>query len=158
MAKKKSLMNKAAAARAAKAPLYNKKQANRISLWVIVVVAVLLGGYVAVESAIDPASVADGQLRVRSLFGFAVPLSDISDLKLEPGAIATGSRIFGNDAFGVFREGDFMVDGLGETRVFLKRPHLSYLSFRTAAKSYAIDLGSAEKNQKLYDEIKLGTK
>jgi hypothetical protein len=141
---------------AAKPPLYNKKQANRISLWVIIVVAVLLGCYVAVESAIDPVSVADGQLRLRSLFGFSVPIADISDLKLEQGALVTGSRILGNDAFGLFREGDFMVDGLGATRVFLKKPHLSYISFRTEAKSYAVDLGSAEKNQQLYDEIKLG--
>ena len=139
-----------------KPPLYNKKQANRISLWVIVIVAALLGGYVAVESAIDPASVADGQLRLRSLFGFSVPIADISDLKLEQGALVTGTRLFGNDAFGVFREGDFMVDGLGKTRVFLKKPHLSYISFRVETKNYALDLGSAEKNQKLYDEIKLG--
>jgi len=157
VAKKKSLMKKAEASRnLAKPPLYNKKQANRISLWVIIVVAALLGGYVAVESAIDPASVADGQVRVRSLFGFSVPIADISDLKLEEGSLVTGARIFGNDAFGLFREGDFMVDGLGTTRVFLKKPNVSYISFRTGAKSYAINLGSPEKNQKLYDEIKLG--
>jgi hypothetical protein len=172
MASKKGLKNRAEASRArsaartkgasrssqAKQPLYNRRQANRISLWIIVAVAILLGGYIAVESAIDPASVAGGQLRLRSLFGYSLPLSEISDLKLEQGALATGSRIFGNDAFGVFREGDFVVDGLGTTRVFLKRPHLSYLTFRTEEKSYAIDLGSAEKNQKLYDEIKLGSK
>jgi hypothetical protein len=161
MAKKKSLKGKAEASRSASRnapPLYSRKQANRISMWVIIVVAVLLGGYIAVESAIDPASVSGGQVRVRSLFGFSVPIAEISDLKLEEGALVTRTRIFGNDAFGIFREGDFTVDGLGTTRVFLKKPNVSYLSFRTEAKSYAINLGSQEKNQRLYDEIRLGAK
>lgn len=167
MGKKKGLMAKAESARQqgaasakgadrAKAPLYDRRQANRISLWIVIAVAVLLAGYVAVESSIDPVSVADGKLSVRSLFGFSVELADISDLRLEKEGLQTRSRVFGNDAFGFFREGDFLVDGLGKTRVFLKRPNLSYVSIQTARASYAISLGSLEKDQRLYDEIALG--
>jgi hypothetical protein len=166
VAKKKSLMNKASSARsggsrshnAPKAPLYDKKQANRISLWIVVVIAALLGGYVAIESSVDPVSVADGRLRVRALFGFSVALGDISELRLEKEGIVTRERIFGNDAFGFFREGDFMVDGLGKTRVFLKKPNLSYVSVVAGESNYAISLGSLAKDQKLYDEIKASLK
>jgi hypothetical protein len=157
---KKSLLKSAQAARGGKArpPLYDRKQANRISLWIIVVVAALLGAYVAVELATDPASVAGDRLRVRALFGFSLPLSDITELTLEKEPIALGSRIIGNDAFGLFREGDYQVDGLGQTRIFLKKPNLSYVAIRTADKSYAISLGSVDKDQLLYDSIKLGMK
>jgi len=47
---------------------------------------------------------------VRAILGFRVALSDIRELTLEKTPIATGKRIFGNDAFGLFREGDYEVD------------------------------------------------
>lgn len=153
---KKSLMRRASAVPPKKA--YDRRQANRISLWVIVVVAIALAAYMALQLSTDPTSVSDKELSVRALFGFRVELSDIRELKLERTPIATGARIFGNSAFGLFREGDFEVDGLGRARVFLKKPDVSYVSIRTDDKNYAISLGSAEKDQLLYDRIKLGLK
>lgn len=164
---KKSLLKSAQASRdsqgsargaKAKGPLYDKRQANRISLWIIAVVAAALGAYVALELATDPASVSGDTLRVRALFGYSLRLSDITELSLEKEPIAVGSRILGNDAFGLFREGDYQVDGLGQARVFLKKPNLSYLAIRTGEKSYAISLGSVDKDQLLYNAIKLGMK
>jgi hypothetical protein len=164
MATKKSLLNSAQNARAGagrgkvKEPLYDKRQANRISLWIIVVVAAVLGVYVALELSTDPVTVTGDSLRVRALFGFSLPLSDITELELEKAPILVHNRIVGNDAFGLFREGDYEVDGLGRARVFLKKPNLSYLTIRTDEKNYAISLGSVDKNQILYDRIKLGMK
>jgi hypothetical protein len=110
----------------------------------------------AVELSIDPVSVDGTVLRVRALFGFSVSLSDIREAKLEKSPIALGARIFGNDAFGLFREGDFEVDGLGKARIFLKKPNVSYVTVSTADKEYAFSLGSLEKDQLLYDRIKAG--
>jgi hypothetical protein len=140
----------------AKAPLYDKRQANRISLWIVGVVAVLLAAYVGLQVSTDPAQAGDYELRVRALFGFHVAYSDIRELSLEKEPIETGRRILGNSAFGLFSEGDYMVAGLGKTRVFLKRPNLSYLVVRTEDRDYAISLGSIDKDQALYDRIKLG--
>jgi hypothetical protein len=159
MAQKKNASARAGSSRnAVKAPLYDKRQANRISLWVIIAVAIALAGYMAVELSTDPAQVSDGTLHVRALFGFNVSLADIRDLKLETTPIALGARIVGNDAFGLFREGDYQVDGLGKTRIFIKKPNNSYVTIQTADRSFAIGLGSLEKDQNLYDQIKLGMK
>jgi hypothetical protein len=157
---KKGLLRSAESSRrgGARPPLYDRRQANRISLWVILIVAALLGAYVAVELSTDPASVSDGRLQVRSLFGFSVELADIRELSLEKGPIATSKRIIGNDAFGLFQEGEYEVDGLGRARIFVKKSNLSYLTIRTAEKNYAIGLGSPEKDQLLYNSIKLGQK
>jgi hypothetical protein len=152
---KKSLLRSAQNARA-KAPLYDKRQANRISLRVIAAVAVLLGAYIALELSTDPARVSGGELRVRALFGFRVPLSEIAELSLERSPISVGRRSLGNDAFGLFREGDYEVGSLGKARVFLKKPNVSYIIVRTSDRDYAISLGSVDKDQALYDEIKLG--
>jgi hypothetical protein len=137
---------------------YDRRLANRISLWVVMIAAAALGAYIAVELSVDPASVSDKELRVRSLFGFRVALSDIRELSLEKTPISTGKRIVGNDAFGLFREGDFEVDGLGRARVFLKKPNVSYIIIRTDEKDFALSLGSQEKDQLLYDRIKLGSR
>jgi hypothetical protein len=138
------------------APIYDRRQANRISLRVIIAVAIVFAAYMALELSTDPASVSGTELRVRAILGFRVALSDIRELTLEKTPIATGKRIFGNDAFGLFREGDYEVDGLGVSRVFLKKPNVSYLTIKTDEKSYALSLGSLEKDQLLYDRIKLG--
>jgi hypothetical protein len=135
---------------------YDKRKANRISLWVVAAAALAFGLYAALELGTDPVTVSDRELRVRALFGFRLALSDIRELGLEKSPIATGRRIFGNDAFGLFREGDFVVEGLGEARVFLKKPNLSYLTIRTGDRDYALSLGSIEKDQLLYDRIKSG--
>jgi hypothetical protein len=153
---KKSLMRRASAVVPRRG--YDRRKANRISLWVVIVVAIAFAAYIALELSTDPASVSDEALTVRALFGFRVALSDIRELKLEKSPVATGTRIFGDNAFGLFREGDFEVDGLGRARVFLKKPNVSYVTVRTEDKSYAVSLGSLEKDQLLYDRIKLGLK
>jgi hypothetical protein len=170
---KKSLLSKAQAAqgaagaqgratgargRPAARPGYDRKKANRISLWTVLAAALAFSVYMAVELSIDPASVAGGVLRVRALFGFSLPVSEIQELKLETAPIVLGTRIVALDAFGLFREGDYQVEGLGQSRVFLKKPYSSYLTIRTSDKNYAISLGSAEKDQLLYDAIKLAMK
>jgi hypothetical protein len=137
---------------------YDRRKANRISLWIVIIIAIVFAGYMAVELSTDPASVSDKELSVRALFGFRVKLSDIRELALEKAPIATSARIFGNNAFGLFREGDFDVDGLGRARVFLKRPNLSYITIKTDEKNYAISLGGLDKDQLLYDAIKMGVK
>jgi hypothetical protein len=155
---KKSLLKSAEAARGngARNAIYSRRQANRISLWIVIAVAAILGVYVGVELATDPASVSGGELRVRALFGYSLELSEIREASFEETPIATGRRVFGNDAFGLFREGNYEVDGLGLTRVFLKTPNVSYITVKTDDKSYAISLGSRDKDQLLYNAIKLG--
>jgi hypothetical protein len=156
MAKKKGLLDRASAVPPRGG--YDRRRANRISLRVVVAAAIAFAAYMAVELSTDPAQ-ADGEaLRVRALFGFRVALSDIRELKLEKEPIALGARIFGDSAFGLFREGDFEVDGLGRARVFLKNPNASYITIRTGDRNYAISLGSLEKDQLLYDRIKLGAR
>jgi hypothetical protein len=142
----------------AKRPLYDRRQANRISLWVVIVVAIALVAYMAIELAIDPISVTDSKVRVLSLFGFSLPFSDIRDLEFLAESAPVGSRIAGNDAFGLFREGSYNVDGLGAARVFLKKPNLSYVLIKTDDKNYVLSLGSKDKDQLLYDRIKMGMK
>jgi hypothetical protein len=156
---RKSLLRSAEGERArsgARSPLYDRRQANRISLRIVLAVAILAAAYMAVELATDPARAGDKDLRVTSLFGFRLAYSELRELRLEKEPIATGARIFGNSAFGLFLEGDFMVEGLGKARVFLKKPNVSYIVLRTEDRDYAISLGSAEKDQLLYDRIKLG--
>ncbi len=143
---------------AAKPPIYNRRQANRISLWIVLVVAIALAAYMAVELATDPIAAGDSTLRVRALFGFSLPYAEIKDVKLEAGAAPVGSRISGNNAFGLFREGNYTVDGVGVARVFLKKPDLSYIVVTTADKNYVLSLGSREKDQLLFDRIKMGMK
>ena len=157
---KKSLMRRAETLATANAPKrgYDRRKANRISLQVIVIAAILFAAYMAVQLSTDPASVNGEELNVRALFGFRVELADIRELKLEQGPVPTGARVFGITAFGLFREGDFEVDGLGKARVFLKKPDVSYITIRTDAGNYALSLGSLENNLLLYDRIKLGTK
>jgi hypothetical protein len=155
MAKKKSLRKSAEGTRI-KGPLYDKRKANKYSLRVILAVAVVLAVYVGVQMSTDPAHAGDDGLNVRALFGFRVAYSDIRELRLEREPIVTGARIFGNSAFGLFLEGDFMIDGLGKTRVFLKKPNVGYIVIETEDRNYALSLGSAEKDQLLYDKIKLG--
>lgn len=155
MAKKKSLLRSAETARA-KPPLYDKRKANSISLKIVLAVAIALAAYIGLQEATDPARAGDGALSVRALFGFTVPYSSIRELRLESEPIVTGERIFGNSAFGLFLEGDFMVEGLGKARVFLKKPNVSYIVIRTDDKDYALSLGSEEKDKLLYDRIKLG--
>jgi len=135
---------------------YDRRMANRISLRAVIAIAAVLGVYFAVESAVDTVSVSDKELRVSSLFGFRVPLSDIEDLVFEQSPPEKRARIIGLDAFGLFSEGDFNVEGLGKTRVFIKRPYTSYVLVRTVDRSYLIGLGSIDKDQLLYDRIKLG--
>jgi hypothetical protein len=169
MAKKKSLLNSAQDARSrgassrarsanarGKAPLYDKRQANRISMWIIAIVAVLLAAYIGIQTSTDPAAAGESGLRVRALFGFRVDYRDIRELELEREPVSLGKRIFGNSAFGLFTEGEYEVQGLGHARVFLKKPNVSYLVVRTEDKDYAISLGSTDKDQLLYDRIKLG--
>jgi hypothetical protein len=155
MANKKGLLKNAESART-KGPLYDKRKANRYSLRIVLAVAVVLVAYIGVQMSTDPARAGDEGLSVRALFGFHVAYSDIKELRLETEPIVTGERYFGNSAFGLFLEGDFMVEGLGKARVFLKKPNVSYLVVRTADKDYAISLGSEEKDRLLYDRIKLG--
>lgn len=154
MARKSLLRSAEASRRGAQKPLYDRGEANRISLWIVLAVAIAFGAYMAVELSIDPASVGERDFRVRSLFGFSVALTDIRELRLEETPIAAGKRIFGNDAFGLFREGNFEVDGLGPARVFLKRPNASYITIRTDGGNYAVSLGSLEKDRILYARIK----
>jgi hypothetical protein len=154
---KKSLMRRAEAAVPRKGG-YDRRKANRISLWIVIVVAIVFAAYMAVQLSTDPASVSDRALSVRALFGFRVALSDIRELRLETTPVALEKRIFGNNAFGLFSEGEFEVDGLGTARVFLKKPNVSYITIRTDNKNYAISLGSLDKDQLLYDAIKAGEK
>jgi hypothetical protein len=139
-------------------PLYSRRQANRISLWIVIVVAIALAGYMAVELSIDPIRAGDSKLQVYALFGFSLPYSEIRDLELESGPAPVGSRISGNDAFGLFREGNFNVDGVGVARIFLKKPYVSYIVIKTDEKNYVLSLGSKDKDQLLYDRIKQGMK
>jgi hypothetical protein len=159
MGGKKSLLRAADGARSkagAKPPLYDRRRANRISLRIVIVVALVLAAYVGIQVYTDPAKAGPDSLEVRALFGFRVPYSEITELRLESEPVATGARVFGNSAFGLFLEGDFMVDGLGKARVFLKRPNVSYILVRTADRDYAISLGSADKDRALYERMRLG--
>lgn len=142
----------------AKKPIYDRRQANRISLWVVIVVAIVLAAYMAVELAIDPISVSDSKVRVLSLFGFSLPFSDIRDLEFVAEPAPVGSRIAGNGAFGLFREGSYNVDGVGAAKVFLKKPDVSYVLIKTDDNNYVLSLGSKDKDQLLYDRIKMGVK
>jgi hypothetical protein len=137
---------------------YDRKRANRISLQFVLVVAIAYAAYMALQLSSDPARVVGSELRVRSLFGYRLQLASIRELDLEKAPLAEAKRIFGNDAFGLFREGDYELPGLGKARVFLKRPNLSYLTFRTDEANYALSLGSPEKDQLLYNAMKLGMK
>jgi hypothetical protein len=137
---------------------YDRRKANRISLWAVIVIAALLGTYIAVESAIDPVVVAGGELRLRALSGFKLALSDIEGLDLVNFPLGKRSRVIGLDAFGLFSEGVFNVEGLGKARIFVRRPYGSYVLIRTSKKNFVIGLGSQEKDQLLYDRIKLGTR
>ena len=137
---------------------YDRRKANRISLQVVVIFAILFAAYMAVQLSTDPAEVSGGELSLRSLFGFRVALADIRELRLEKEPIAVGARVFGNDAFGLFREGDYEVEGLGKARVFLKKPNVSYITIRTDDRNYALSLGSLLKDQLLFDRIKLAAK
>ena len=65
-----------------KRPLYDRRQANRISLWVVIVVAIALVAYMAIELAIDPISTTDSKVSVLSLFGFSLPASPAPTLDL----------------------------------------------------------------------------
>jgi hypothetical protein len=140
----------------AKSPAYDRRQANRISLRIVLAVAIALAAYMAVELSTDPVRADDSSIRVSAIFGFRLLFSDIRGLELVKSPVIVGKRVFGNDAFGLFREGDFEVEGIGRARVFLKKPNVSYLSIRTDDKDYALSLGSLEKDQLLYDRIKLG--
>jgi|GEM_PF-2118218 len=161
MSKKKApgLLKSAQGARAkagsAKGALYDRRQANRISLWFLGVIVVLLVAYVGIELGTDQVSVSDGTLQVRSLFGFSVPLAEVKELSFEASPAVVGSRTVGNDAFGLFKEGNYQVEGLGKARIFLKRPNVSYIILRTDDRDFAISLGPDEKNRALYDRIKL---
>jgi hypothetical protein len=157
---RKSLLRRAAAVPPARAPKggYDRRKANRISLQVVVAFAIVFAAYMALQLSTDPAEVSGGELRLRALFGFRVALSDIREVELERTPIAIGARVFGNDAFGLFREGDYEVDGLGKARVFLKKPNVSYITIRTDERNYALSMGSLEKDLLLYDRIKLGAK
>ena len=139
-------------------PIYDKRQANRISLWVVAVVAVAALAYVAVQELASPVSVGDTALSVRSLFGFSVAYSEMKDLEFVAQAPAIGSRTFAFDAFGLFREGRYQVEGLGPARVYLRGPCASYVLIRTEGDDYLVSLGSAEKDQLLYDRIKSASK
>jgi hypothetical protein len=102
--------------------------------------------------------VSDTGVSLHALFGFRIALSDIREIELEKSPVSLGRRIFGNDAFGLFWEGDYEVDGLGKARVFLKKPNVSYITIKTDDKDYAFSLGSLEKDQLIYDRIKSGMK
>jgi hypothetical protein len=141
-----------------RAPIYDRRQANRISLWVVLVVGIVLAGYLALELSTDPISAGDTSLRVVALFGFRLPYSEIKELQFVSEPAAIGSRIAGNNAFGLFREGDYNVDGVGASRVFLKKPDVSYVLIRTADRNYVLSLGSRDKDQLLYNRIKMGTR
>lgn len=140
------------------APSYDRRQANRISLWVVIIAAIALMAYFAFELSIDPISADDSTLKVTALFGFSLPYSDIRDVEFVPTAAPPMTRIAGDDAFGLFREGTYNVDGVGSARVFLKKPFLSYVLVKTDGKDYLLSLGSKEKDQLLYDRIKAGLK
>jgi hypothetical protein len=144
--------------RGARKPFYDRRQANRISLWVIIVVAIALAAYLAIELSIDPITATDSKVRVLALFGFSLPFSDIRALEFVAGPAPVGSRIAGNDAFGLFREGNYNVDGVGAAKVFLKKPDVSYVLIKTDDKNYVLSLGSMDKDQLLYDRIKMGMK
>jgi len=139
-------------------PKYDRRQANRISLRVVIAAAIILAGYMAIELSIDPVSASDSEVRLFALFGFRLPFSDIRDLEFVTGPAPVSSRIAGNDAFGLFREGNYNVDGVGAARVFLKKPDVSYVVIKTDDRNYVLSLGSKEKDQLLYDRIKLGIK
>ena len=141
-----------------KKPIYDRRQANSISLWIVIVAAIVFAAYLAVELSTDPVSVSSTGVRALSLFGFSVPFSEIRGVELQAGPAPVGKRSFGNDAFGLFREGDYYVDGIGAARVFLKKPNVSYIVLRTADKNYVLSLGSKDKDLLLYDRIKAGTK
>jgi hypothetical protein len=134
---------------------YDRRTANRISLWAVAVIAALLAAYIAVESLADPLSVSGGELRLRSMFGYRIALSDIEALDLVASPLGARTRVIGLDAFGLFSEGDFKVEGLGSARIFARSPSTSYVLIRTADRNYVIGLGSTEKDQLLYDRIKL---
>jgi hypothetical protein len=136
---------------------YDRRKANRISLWAVAVIAALLAAYIGVESLADPVAVSGGELRLRAIFGYRVALSDIEALDLVTSPLGKRSRLIGLDAFGFFSEGDFNVEGLGKARVFARGSAASYVLIGTADRTYVISLGSPEKDQLLYDRIKLGT-
>ncbi len=140
------------------APSYDRRQANRISLWVVIIAAIALMAYFAVELSTDPISADDSRLKVTALFGFSLSYTDIRDLEFVPTPVPPMSRVAGDDAFGLFREGTYNVDGVGQARVFLKKPFLSYILVKTDGKDYLLSLGSKEKDQLLYDRIKAGMK
>ncbi len=142
----------------AKKPIYDRRQANSISLWIVIVAAIVFAAYLAVELSIDPVTVSGTGVRALSLFGFSVPFSEIRGIELLAGPAPVGKRSFGNDAFGLFREGDYNVDGVGAARVFLKKPYVSYIVLRTVDKNYVLSLGSKDKDLLLYDRIKMGTR
>jgi hypothetical protein len=137
-------------------PFYDRRQANRISLRIVLGAAIAFAAYLAVELSIDPISANDSRVRVYAIFGFSLPYSEIRDVEFVPSPAPVKSRVTGNDAFGLFREGTYNIEGLGAARVFLKRPNLSYVAIRTDDKDYALSLGSKDKDQLLYNRIKLG--
>ncbi len=139
-------------------PVYDRKQANRISLRVVIGAAIAFMAYTAIELSIDPISADDSKVKVTAIFGFSLPYSEIRDLEYQPSPAPPMTRAFGNDAFGLFREGNYNVDGVGSARVFLKKPFLSYVLIKTDGKDYILSLGSKEKDQLLYDRIKAGIK
>ncbi len=139
---------------------YDRRLANRISLWIVLVVAIAVAAYMALQLATDPISAGDSGLRVRALFGFSLPYAEIKSVDLFDGPAPSGSRIAGNSAFGLFREGDYNVEGIGRARIFIKKPELSYLRVTSReGRDYLLSLGSKEKDRLLFDAIKakLGT-
>ena len=141
-----------------KKPIYDRRQANSISLWIVVIAGIVFAAYLAVELTTDPVSATDSRVRALSLFGFSVPFSEIRGAELIAGPAPVGKRAFGNDAFGLFREGDYSVDGVGAARVFLKKPNVSYIVLRTDDRNYVLSLGSKDKDQILYNRIRMGMK
>ncbi len=140
------------------APRYDRRQANRISLRIVLAAAIAFAAYMAVELSIDPVSANESGVRVIGLFGFSLPYSDIRDVEFVPEAAPVGSRIFGEDAFGLFREGNYNVDGIGAARIFLKKPYVSYVHIKTDDRDYVLSLGSKIKDQLLSDRIRQGMK
>jgi hypothetical protein len=137
---------------------YDRRQANRISLQVLIFVAIAFAAYLAVELSIDPISANQAGVRAFAIFGFSLGYSDIRDVEIIESPAPAMKRILGNDSFGLFREGNFEVAGLGSARVLLKKPDRSYIVVKTDDKNYVLSLGSKDKDQLLYDKIKLGMK
>ncbi|OAV75268.1 hypothetical protein Barb7_01124 [Bacteroidales bacterium Barb7] len=130
------------------------KKSTKILLLFPVSITILITVFLFVSSKEPSIHIEHGNINITGLYGETVPIKEIKHIQILDTIPEIRLRTNGF-AFGSIRKGHFLVEGLGNVKLFLSSSSAPYIEIQTLSDQYIIvNFKNADKTINIYNEIK----